>query len=75
MKRATARRALGLALLACWAAACARDRAPQPAAGAALGANEELAAHSDEFKREVVKVTDGVYVAVGFGLANSILIS
>ena len=34
----------------------------------------DLAAHSAEFKRGVVKVTDGVYVAVGFGLANSILL-
>ena len=30
--------------------------------------------HSNEFKKEVVKVTEGVYVAIGFGLANSILV-
>lgn len=37
--------------------------------------NEDaLIAHSDEFRREVIEVTDGVYVAVGFALANSILI-
>ena len=35
---------------------------------------EKLRAHSGEFRQEVVKVTDGVYVAVGFSLANSILI-
>lgn len=41
----------------------------------AQNANRDmLDAHSDEFKKEVIKVTDGVYVAVGFGLANSILI-
>ncbi len=34
----------------------------------------DLAAHSAEFKKEVVKVTDGVYVAVGFGLANSTMV-
>lgn len=35
---------------------------------------EKLAAHSEEFRPEVIEVTDGVWVAVGFGLANSILI-
>lgn len=34
----------------------------------------DLAAHSAEFKQEVVKVTDGIYVAVGFGLANSTMV-
>ena len=40
----------------------------------AVKAAPELAAHSAEFKREVIRVTEGVYVAVGFGLANSILL-
>jgi alkyl sulfatase BDS1-like metallo-beta-lactamase superfamily hydrolase len=35
---------------------------------------ERLRAHSAEFRQEVIKVTDGVYVAVGFSLGNSILI-
>jgi len=35
---------------------------------------QQLAAHTTEFERGVVKVTDGVHVAIGFGLANSILI-
>lgn len=35
---------------------------------------EKLVAHSDEFRKEIIQVTDGVWVAVGFGLANSILI-
>lgn len=39
-----------------------------------VGANPDLAAHTAEFKQEVINVTDGVYVAVGFGLANSILL-
>jgi alkyl sulfatase BDS1-like metallo-beta-lactamase superfamily hydrolase len=36
--------------------------------------NVDLAAHTVEFNQEVIKVTDGVHVAIGFGLANSILI-
>jgi alkyl sulfatase BDS1-like metallo-beta-lactamase superfamily hydrolase len=35
---------------------------------------EKLRAHSQEFRPEVIKVTDGVYVAVGFSLGNAILI-
>lgn len=35
---------------------------------------EKLEAHTQEFRREVIEVTDGVYVAVGFALANSIMI-
>jgi len=38
------------------------------------GVEPNLAAHSAEFKQEVIEVTDGVHVAIGFGLANSILI-
>ncbi len=30
--------------------------------------------HSAEFEREVIEVTDGVWVAVGFALANSIMV-
>ncbi len=36
--------------------------------------SRELAEHTAEFKQEIIKVTDGVYVATGFGLANSILL-
>lgn len=35
---------------------------------------EELANHTAEFKQEIIKVIDGVYVAIGYGLANSILL-
>ena len=42
---------------------------------AAAQTNEEkLIAHTQEFRKEVIEVTDGVYVAVGYALANSILI-
>src|SRR6266542_7080212 len=37
-------------------------------------AEPDLTAHSRQFQREVVKVTDRVHVAVGYGLANAILI-
>jgi alkyl sulfatase BDS1-like metallo-beta-lactamase superfamily hydrolase len=48
---------------------------PQPAAPApAAPTPQALAAHSEEFRPELVKVTDGVYVAVGYGIANSILL-
>ncbi|HZR37710.1 MAG TPA: alkyl sulfatase dimerization domain-containing protein [Nevskia sp.] len=54
-------------------AACGRSHPAAPAAGAAP-TPQALAAHSEEFRPELVKVTDGVYVAVGYGIANSILL-
>jgi alkyl sulfatase BDS1-like metallo-beta-lactamase superfamily hydrolase len=35
---------------------------------------EKLRAHTNEFRKEVIKVVDGVYVAVGYSLGNAILI-
>ncbi|SVE54625.1 uncharacterized protein METZ01_LOCUS507479, partial [marine metagenome] len=35
--------------------------------------NEDLISHSSEFVKEIIEVTEGVYVAVGYSLANSIL--
>jgi Alkyl sulfatase and related hydrolases len=35
---------------------------------------EDLIVHSKEFQKELITVTDGVHVAVGYALANSILI-
>ncbi|MCP4623654.1 MAG: MBL fold metallo-hydrolase [bacterium] len=46
----------------------------QPPERLEVGSNPDLAAHSAEFKQEVIKVVDGVYVAIGFGLANSVLL-
>ncbi len=62
-----------LALVAALAAGCAGDlEAPErPFEG---HVHPELAAHSAEFERGVIEVTDGVHVAIGFGLANSILL-
>ena len=50
-----------------------RANAPAPADGE-HPALARLRAHSGEFKPELVKVTDRVHVAIGHGLANSILI-
>jgi alkyl sulfatase BDS1-like metallo-beta-lactamase superfamily hydrolase len=46
-----------------------------PAAAQEFAGREKLRAHSAEFRREVIKVTDGVWVAVGFSDANSALIA
>jgi alkyl sulfatase BDS1-like metallo-beta-lactamase superfamily hydrolase len=35
---------------------------------------EKLRAHTSEFRKEVIKVVDGVYVAVGYSLGNAILV-
>ena len=35
---------------------------------------EELRAQSNEFRKEVIRVTDGVYVAVGYSASNVIVI-
>jgi hypothetical protein len=41
----------------------------------AVPANQILLCQSAEFsKKEVIRVADGVWVAIGFGLANSIMI-
>jgi alkyl sulfatase BDS1-like metallo-beta-lactamase superfamily hydrolase len=52
-------------------AGCSKE---QPLDPLEIGSNPDLVAHTEEFRREVIKVTDGVWVAIGFGLANSILI-
>ncbi len=36
--------------------------------------NRKLAEHSKEFEKKIYKVADGVYSAVGFGIANSIML-
>ena len=39
------------------------------------GINEGLSEeHRNEFRRDIIEVTEGVYSAIGFGLANSIMI-
>lgn len=53
------------------AVGCSKKETPS-AAGAKA---RDLAAHTEEFKKDIIKVTDGVYVAIGYGLANSILLA
>ena len=36
--------------------------------------NKALQDHTGEFEKKIYKVTDGVHVAVGYALANSILV-
>ena len=45
-----------------------------PAAAQEYGGREKLRAESTEFRREVIRVTDGVNVAVGYSASNVILI-
>lgn len=61
------------AILAVAILSACHDR-PAPEEHPPVDSHAELAAHSAEFRREVIRVTDGVHVAVGFGLANSILL-
>jgi alkyl sulfatase BDS1-like metallo-beta-lactamase superfamily hydrolase len=44
------------------------------AAGQEFAGREKLRAQSDEFRKEVIKVADGVYVAVGYSASNVTLI-
>jgi alkyl sulfatase BDS1-like metallo-beta-lactamase superfamily hydrolase len=42
--------------------------------GQEFGGRERLRAHSDEFSKGVIRVTDGVYVAVGYSAGNVTLV-
>lgn len=61
---------IALAVLA--QAGCQPPAGPQ--AQAPIRTPADLARHSEEFTRRIEKVTDGVYVAIGYGLANSIML-
>ena len=58
-------------LLLASVAACSKP--PAPAAPAAP-TPEALAAHGEEFRKGVVEAAPGVFVAIGYGIANSIWI-
>ncbi|MBN2179137.1 MAG: MBL fold metallo-hydrolase [Deltaproteobacteria bacterium] len=60
-----------IAIMVTLLSACAITKPPEVMD---LGAQPDLARHSEEFRKEIITVTDGVYVAVGYGLANAILI-
>ncbi|MEM8930517.1 MAG: alkyl sulfatase dimerization domain-containing protein [Acidobacteriota bacterium] len=51
-----------------------RRQATPPTFDRPLSSPRQLAEHSEEFRREVIEAAPGVHVAVGYGLANSILL-
>lgn len=53
-------------------AAC--NRASSEHSAAPVATPQALQQHSSEFERGVFKVAEGVYVAIGYGIANSILL-
>ncbi|CAM3800524.1 alkyl sulfatase dimerization domain-containing protein [Parendozoicomonas haliclonae] len=55
-------------------AGCGQNQTPETQANTRKEVHPLLKAHSYEFERKVYQVTDNVHVAVGFGLANSIMI-
>jgi alkyl sulfatase BDS1-like metallo-beta-lactamase superfamily hydrolase len=64
--------ALAAAGLLALLSAC-KEKAAAPAAPP-VASPEALSAHSAEFRKEVIQAADGVYVAVGYGIANSIML-
>ena len=60
----------------CLFLACQQPQKPEESAPVELDSEVSAALErlSEEFRREVYEVTDGVYQAVGFGIANSILV-
>ncbi len=72
---APGRLVIGVALACLCALSYGCDRAEQQRSGfESIATVAELQAHTAEFRRGVEKVTDGVWIAIGYGLANSILI-
>ncbi len=64
------RSGLGLAVIASLATAWPT----RIAAGQESAATTKLRAQSDQFRKEIVRVTDGVYIAVGYSASNVILV-
>lgn len=70
---------LGLFVAAIACLGCAREKPIKPAEQPAPPPSEQEAAAAlerlnEEFQRKVYTVADGVYQAVGFGIANSIMV-
>jgi alkyl sulfatase BDS1-like metallo-beta-lactamase superfamily hydrolase len=61
-----------VAMVALMALCACSQHEPSPAK--TMEASTELKAHGAEFRREVIQVLPGIHVAIGFGLANSVLI-
>ena len=64
-------RAAGPLVASLLLAACG---AQEPPASPAVAPHAALAEHGREFRKEIIEVTEGVHVAVGYGIANSILL-
>tara|TARA_R110001599_G_scaffold242682_4_gene442374 strand:+ start:15506 stop:17230 length:1725 start_codon:yes stop_codon:yes gene_type:complete len=58
------------AALAAFLIACSEAPAPPPA----VAGSAALEAHSAEFRRDIIEVVPGIHVAIGYALANVILI-
>jgi alkyl sulfatase BDS1-like metallo-beta-lactamase superfamily hydrolase len=61
---------------ACLSLACQSPKEPSPRSPEELdsGVQAALERMEEEFRRDVYEVTDGVHQAVGFGIANSIMV-
>ena len=44
----------------------------EPIEAAKEATPEDLINHTEEFRKEIIEVTEGIHVAVGFALANAI---
>lgn len=71
----TLKQLAGILLSACalMAAGCGDSVAPAPQRNPEPG-SAALEAHSQEFRRDIIEVVPGVHVAIGYALANVILI-
>ncbi len=59
---------------AAWGLLSRKERPPATVQPLSEKAEKSLAEHGGLFKKGLVQVTDGVHVAIGYGLANSIMI-
>lgn len=64
----------GVVLAAVLSACGAPSEEPPTTGSASQKVRPTLAAHSTIFEKRIEKVTDGVYVAIGYALANSIML-
>ncbi|WP_397363289.1 alkyl sulfatase dimerization domain-containing protein [Olleya sp. R77988] len=65
---------LGLFFMALAIVSCGKDGQNKVHFESKVNSTQDLKEHSEEFEEQIIKVSDNIYVAIGFGLANSILI-